>query len=299
MLNYDLFVEKYYPSPAKSQVSDISRFFNRLNKVIPDGDFEEKLKDKEIVCSLFYLQRLNAITRTHYQKIKAYLVNLYDWLGVDGLIPSHEEVIKSGEHICFFKDLNSALSFIDDVGKAKLRDYNPLSDLVTVKTIFILGWTGLTLSEIVGLKKVDLSKNDDGCFVSLPDRKIKIDECYYSIIEALRDLDEYKSLPKGKIKVFKGRKEYMFRPTSGEGEHTTEDLIVQILKRFNRQIPIGCNQNIAFRYIHTNALFIEIYNDKSDAPLIKKIEVITGCSPKQAFSYRTQYLAWLQMVKCR
>lgn len=296
MLNCDAFIEKYYPNAVEARERDIYRFFNRLHEVIDDEAFEIKLKDKAVVCKLFYLQRLSSITRTHYQKIKDYLVNLFDWLNVDGVIPSHGEVIRAGEYICFFRDLDSAMSFIDQVGESRLKNYDPLSDLVTIKTIFILGWYGLSLAEIAGLKKTALFQSGEDCRINLSDRSVEIDRKYYKYIEALRDLREYKSLPNGRIKVFKGGAEYLFRSTA-ENERVNEEHITQILKRFNAQIPFFLKQSIAFRYIHTNALFTEIYKDESDKPLIKKVEDITRCSPKQAFSYRTQYLAWVEMIE--
>lgn len=297
MLECDAFLRSYYPSAVDFQSKDVSRFINRVNEVI-DGDNYEGLKDKATVCKLFYLQRLSSITRTHYQKIKEYLINLYDWLDVAGVIPSHEEVIKAGEYICFFRDLDSALKFIDNVGSLKLKNYNPLEDLVTIKTIYILGWYGLSLSDVAGLKKDDVQrkKNGDG-YIEVPNGKIEIQKEYFDIIEAQKRLISYQSLPNGILRTLKGSEAYLFRTTSEDCEEIKSEHIVQMLKRFNANVPFYLKQNIAFRYIRTNALFVDIYRDTSDKPLIKKVEDATKCSPKQAYSYRTQYLAWVEMIE--
>lgn len=296
MLDCNAFIAKYYPNATETQAMDITRFVNRFEEVTGEKTPQETLTDTTTLCRLFYLQRLSSITRTHYQKIKEYLLNLFDWFDIKGEIPSREDVIKSGEFICFFKDLDSALTFIDKVGDNKLTDYNPNADLVTIKTIFILGWYGLSLAEIAGLKKSAVNEKIDNGYIVLENRTVAIDKRYFENVIALKHLDSYKSLPNGKIKYFKGGEDFMFRSTAGDCEQVKENHLVQMLKRFNSQVPFYLKQNIAFRYIHVNAMFIEIYNDKTDKPLIEKITQVTKCSPKQAYSYKTQYLAWVEMI---
>lgn len=296
MLDCNAFIAKYYPNATEFQSTDITRFINRFNEVVGDNTPETTLTDTGMLCRLFYLQRLSSITRTHYQKIKEYILLLFDWFGVDSAVPSREEVIKSGEFICYFKDLKSAMLFIDEVGESKLPDYNPLADLITIKSLFILGWYGLSLNEISCLKKSAVSMHDKIGYVNLDDRNVEIDESSANVLMSLKYLDSYKSLPNGKMKYFKGGEEFMFRATAGDCEQVKEDHLVQMLKRFNSQVPFYLKQNIAFRYIHVNAMFVEIYDDKTDKPLIDKITQVTKCSPKQAYSYKTQYLAWVEMI---
>lgn len=296
MLDCNAFIAKYYPNATETQAMDITRFIKRFEEVMGDKTPQETLTDTTAICRLFYLQRLSSITRTHYQKIKEYLLNLFDWFEVKSEVPTHDDVIKSGEFICFFKDLDSALTFIDKVGDSKLVDYNPNADLVTIKTIFILGWYGLSLDEIAGLRKSAVNEKVDAGYIVLENRTVAIDKRYFESIIALRYLDSYKSLPNGKVKYFKGSEEFMFRAAAGDCEQLKVDHLVQMLKRFNSQVPFNLKQSIAFRYIHVNAMFVEIYNDKTDKPLIEKITQVTKCSPKQAYSYKTQYLAWVDMI---
>lgn len=304
MLDCNLFIERYYPNANESKISDLKRFINHFEKIIGKKTPQEILSDVETVCRLFYLQDAGAIGRTHYQKIKDYVINLFDWFGVQGEVPSREKVLKSSESTCFFQNLKVALNFIDEVGKRKIVDYSPYTDLVTIKTIFVLGWYGLSRTEIVNLKKSDVSEKNGKGYITLSDRTIEIDKTYFESIISLKYLDGYKSLPEGRYREFKSDEAYMFRLTKVYHSETDEDNgqfkethLVDMLKRFNSQVPFDLNYRIVFRYIHVNALFTVIYKDKSDKSLSKKIIEITHCSEKQAASYKTQYLAWVETLK--
>jgi hypothetical protein len=298
MLDFDAFVSKYYPNANEQRTNDVKRFLTHVTNLLGDSLLVDKLADRNFLCDAFYMQRLNSITRTHYQKIKEYLVNLFDWCGVQGEVPSRENVIEFTHVYAYFRSLESAMQFIDHVGELILADYNPTQDLVVVKAIFILGWYGLSLKEIVALRRACVTECRNGYgIVSIGDEQISIDAESAKVLMYLKYLDCYKSLPNGKIRYFKSCDEYMFRPTAVGCEGMLETYIVQILNRFNTHVPRHLHQNIAFRNIYRNAKFVDISNDNSNTPLLEKIQIYTKCSPKQAFSYRTQYLAWLELIK--
>lgn len=298
MTDFTAFIEKYYANAAESQIADVSRFLNHFNELLKDENPADFLKNKDALCRLFYMQKLGSITRTHYQKIKEYLLKLFDWFDVDGQVPSQTEVIDSGEYICFFRDLDSALAFIDKVGENRLTNYQPLTDLITIKALFVLGWYGFSLREIAELKKsaIVVRNNDSGSVVT-HGKNVVIKGNAFTVLFLLKYLESYKSLPNGRVRTFKDYEEYMFRPTNKSDSPLKEDHLVQMLRRFNAQVPFASRQNIAFRYIHVNAMFVKILEDKSDKPLLDKIINITHCSDKQAYSYRTQYLSWLKLIE--
>lgn len=55
--------------------------------------------------------------------------------------------------------------------------------------------------------------------------------------------------------------------------------------------------SIVFRNLHKNALFIEVYNDTTDKSLINKITSIMGCTLNYAFSYRDQYMKFVEALE--
>lgn len=295
-LDFDTFIGKYYPNASEQRLSDVKRFLTHISELSVDSSLPDKLTDHDFLCNAFYMQRLNSITRTHYQKIKEYLLNLFDWYKIEAKVPTQEEVIEFTQVYAYFRSLESALRFVDHVGELRLANYNSTQDLVIVKSIFILGWYGLSLKEIVALKKVDISKDKNGNgVVHVKDSYITLDSNSFDILMNLKYLDSYKSLPNGTLKILKGCEDYLFRPTTN-CNGLTETLLAQFLKRFNDNVPRHLHQNIAFRNIYRNAKFVDVYNDKSTDSLLQKIEKHTSCSPKQAFSYRTQYLAWVELL---
>lgn len=296
MLDHNSFIKEYYPNATDEQKTDIVRFLSRIDEIAEGDDLQERLSDKTVLCNVFYFQKLSSITRTHYQKIKKYLLNLFDWLNITGSIPSHSEVIEAGKYVCFFRDLDSALAFIDKIGDNKLTNYNPNVDLVTIKSIYVLGWYGLSLDEIIELKKTAVVEQNEGGCVILNERSVFIEKTYFDILFSLKYLDSYKSLPKGKTRYLKGRDEFMFRATIENCEHFGKDSIVQMLQRFNTHIPFYEKQSIAFRYIYTNAMFVKIYEDKTDKSIDEKIINVMNCSSKQMYSYKAQYFIWAKMI---
>lgn len=298
MLNCEEFINKYYPNANNARIMDAKRFLNRVDEVCGEIAPQRRLQDKNAVCQLFYLQQLTFISRTNYQKIKDYVINLFDWLGINGEVPTQREVIDAGECVSYFRGLPEALSFIDAVGQYWLPNYHPLEDLIVVKSIYILGWYGLTLNEIADLKKEDISRQSDGSgLVKIGERQICIDSDAFVFISALKTLESYQSLPNGRIRHLRGDGNNLFRVASYEESEIEATHLVQILKRFNAHVPSHLAQRLAFRTIRVNALFVEIQNDESDEPLLDKVLRITHCSPKQAYSYRTQYLAWIGMIE--
>lgn len=295
-LDFDAFIGKYYPNANEQRLNDIRRFLTHISELSAGSSLADKLADHDFLCNAFYMQRLNSITRTHYQKIKEYLLNLFDWYKIKAEVPTQEEVIEFTQVYAYFRSLESALRFVDHVGELRLANYNPTQDLVIVKSIFILGWYGLSLKEIVALKKADVSKGKDGNgVVRVVDSYVTLDSSSFDVLMNLKYLDNYKSLPNGTLKTLKGCEDYLFRPTTN-CNGLTETLLAQFLKRFNDNVPRHLHQNIAFRNIYRNAKFVDVYNDKSTDSLLQKIEKHTSCSPKQAFSYRTQYLAWVELI---
>ena len=83
MINYEDFVARYYPTANTARQNDIERFLDNLTDIIGETPLKDALKNTQILCSAFYLQKAgNNISRPHYQKIKEYLINLFDFVGV-------------------------------------------------------------------------------------------------------------------------------------------------------------------------------------------------------------------------
>lgn len=299
MINYQDFVARYYPTANTARQDDVARFLDNLKDIIGETPLADALKNAQVLCSAFYLQKAgNNISRPHYQKIKEYLINLFDFVGVEATVPTREEVLASQETICYFRGINELLEFIDKVGASALVNYNPTTDLVRVKSVCVLGWLGFTPDEIADIKVRDLSPIDlSGYKVS---NKSGIYEVYgqpFTALYYLSGLEEYNGLPSGRKVILKGNDEYLFRPTDANCEKLDGGQIIQIIKRFNNCIPHSMKTSIVFRNLHKNALFIEVYNDTSEKSLINKITDIMGCTLNYAFNYRDQYMKFVEALE--
>ncbi|WP_303341532.1 hypothetical protein [uncultured Duncaniella sp.] len=299
MIDYQDFVARYYPSANNARQDDITRFLDNLVEIIGDTPLANALRNTQVLCSAFYLQKIgNNISRPHYQKIKEYLINLFDFVGVDATVPTREEVLASQETICYFRGINELLEFIDKVGSLALTNYNPTADLVRVKSICVLGWLGFTPDEIANIKVRDLSPIDiSGYKVSNKNGTYEVYGQLFAALYYLSGLEEYNGLPSGRRVILKGNDEYLFRPTDANCEKLDGGQIIQIIKRFNHCIPRSIKTSIVFRNLHKNALFLEVYNDATDKSLINKIASIMGCTPNYAFNYRDQYLKFVEALE--
>lgn len=293
MIDSNKFTDKYYPSANAARQNDVSRFIDSFNDLVGTTPIPEALRNKKLLCKSFYLQKTGNISRSHYQKVKEYLHNICDFAGVQGDLPTREEVINSGEVVSYFRSINSLLSFIENIGKDKIIDYNPTQDLIRVKSVCILGWIGLSPVEISDLKRGDLIPIGlNGYKIVTTTGEYEIFGEPFAVLYYLLDLEEYNGLPVGNSRgrkiVLKSNSDYLFKPQGADDDKLNEKQIVQIISRFN--MSINKNTAIVFRNLYKNALFIEIYNDKSDKPLIAKIMDTIGCTYNVALSYREQYL---------
>ncbi len=300
MLDFDVFITRYYPTANESKVNDITRFLNNVVSLLGDKPLEESLKNKTFLCKTFFLQKVGgSVSRPHYQKIKDYILNLLDYCGVQADIPSREDVLASQEVITFVKDLDALLDFIDSVGADKLNGYHPIKDLPYIKSIVILGWYGFDAQEIAEMPKNILSASMNEYYIInpyLPDKsRIEISARAYQIISYLENCSGYRTLPSGKVRNFCGFDEFMFRPLSKGAQAISADSIAQAIKRFNKEIPFTSDFAINFRTLKKNAYFVKVYEDKSDLTVTKKIMKHMGCSLKMAIGFNKQYYKWVEL----
>lgn len=299
MINTSAFIERYYPTANEATQKDILRFFDNLAAITNGKPLTSELLNKDLLCKAFYMQEKgNAISRSHYQKIKSYLLNLFDFLDIHSVsVPTSKEVIDSQDTICYFRGLDELLDFIDNVGKTLSRDYNPNQDLIRIKGVCVLGWLGFTLNEIAMLKTNDLIPiNNNGYRINNKKKSHEIYGKAFWALYHLSSLTSYRSLPSGNL-VILSKDDFLFCPTTRGWGGRDEIQIARIIQPFNLLLSAeNIKPSIVFRNLHKNALFLEIYNDKSDRDLLEKIASAMGCSTKNAFNYKVQYLKFADLL---
>ena len=304
MINQSDFISKYYPAISDVRRKSLENFLDRFDALIEDEgmSLQEALADKNVLCSTFFMARsdVSALSRATYQTVKSYLLNLGDYAGMREVpIPTREEVINSHELIGFFRNITSLLSFIDEVGETCLQNYDPTRDLVRVKAVCVLGWLGFSLSEIAVLKKADLQRKDNDCYIITSSTgRYEVMGKPFTVLYYLCDLEEYYGVPSGKKISLKSNDEYLFRAREPEIEHLSENGLILLIKRFNSSVPSSMRGAIVFRKLRKNALFSEIlYYDPPEEQLIDKIMEIMECGYMSALNYKQQYLRFAAAVK--
>jgi acetolactate synthase regulatory subunit len=76
-----------------------------------------------------------------------------------------------------------------------------------------------------------------------------------------------------------------------ETERTVEERFISMLKRFNRIIN-KTGYAVIFRNLNKNAMFINVYNDKSPTPLQDKISKLYNCTRHTAVALSMEYDKW-------
>lgn len=296
-MDFDAFIAKYYSDANDVKQKDILRFLKNAEMLMGEKTPKETLKDKKFLCSLFFIRKgANNVSRAHYQKIKNYILSLADYYGIEIKIPSMEEVIEHQDITLLFKDLDSVLDFIDEIGRSQMINYNAYTDLAFVKGVVVLSWYGFKPDDIVLLTKSCLV-NDNGTYkVFYPNSSeyIVVSRTAFQTLLSLSTVSQYKGLPSGKVKIFKGNPDLLFRPTIQGIQTIAPQGIIASLYHFNECVPQYKQTLLSFGLLRKNALFVEIYNDKSTIGLKEKIIQHMKCSRALAVGYQRQYLLWVE-----
>ncbi len=293
MFDYSQFISKYYPDASKKQIGEVKGFLTNFFKLLGDNDASATLRNSGFLCKTFYLHDTNSMSRAQYFKIKKNLLNLFDYYGVQSKVPPIDDVIESHDIDCFFKDLDDVLQFVDSVGEARIRSYDPEVDLNHIKSIIILGWYGFSSEEIASLplSNVTMKDNRYGVYHLSTSEFVPIRESDYTILASLGTIEHYRGLPSGKLQIVKGDSSLLIRSVRSDSA-SPQARIFQLLKRFNAATFGG--SKIIFRHLSRNAEFVAIREDKQPITLVNKIIEHTRCNQNQAYTIKRQYALWLK-----
>lgn len=296
MINFEEFVQQYYPNTDNNKQNDLKRFILNVEGLAKNSNIKESLKDSRFVCKTFFMQKGCCISRPHYQKIKKYLTDLSKYLGVDFEIPSRDDVLASQEMLTYFGSIDDVLDFINEMGIKNVPDFDKRIDLVYLKSLVVLGWRGLTANQIVNIKKTDCFLNNNQGYIKGDEFEVLLNKKETEVIAVLINTESYKGYPSGKLIRFKGSESYLFRPTSSSvSAPIEENTLLHALRRFN-----DANDSlrmITFRSLRKNGAFEDVYKDKSEASLYIKIMKRFNCDRIVAIGISREYNRWVELFK--
>lgn len=288
------FLEKYYIGKNSCIVKSAENFIDKLNSITQGKDIARELTEKETMVQAFFFDKETNISRAFYQRIKKHIINLGEYLGVDIAIPTIQDVMNANNTQHYFKNLDSVISFVDEVIGYELPEYNPTADSFYLKSLIILAWFGLSTEEMLKLKKSDVALGGKQCKINThkPVHKyINIPSNLSPILSCLVNNDCYKGLPSGKKIYLNKNSEFLFSQKKNTNSVNPELALRQIIKRFNN-LASRYNTNISLTTLRKNGAFVDVYNDNSNESLSTKIKNRFGCDRFQSLTLTEQFLSW-------
>lgn len=280
-------------SLPESERQWVDAFYNTVDEAFgEEQDFENLHK----VCRLFYGRETSKLSKAQYYRKRKLVIKLYDWLEEQGAV-SHDfvrtihdlkmkDVLSESElRLHYFKNLNEALNFITRVGMSKgLGEYD---DLLFIKSIVILAWYQVSVTEMVGLHKSDLIQQTNEVVVG--NKKIQIKNEYFAILRRFAELDMHKGFPSHKMQVYASSK---FLMRTAKNSEVCPNNIAKTLSRFNA-VAIDHGKELSILSLRRNGVFSQVYDsmseDKSVGVLIKEI---CQCDTAFSYGYKEFYEKW-------
>ena len=255
------------------------------------GNSDAQLHNIDKVCALFYGYG-NGLSKAQYYRKRKLVLMLYSWLLENGRIDREtyekvatlrlEDVVRAEElNRYYFKSLDSALGFVSVV--ARVNGLSPDDDLLNIKSLVILLWHGVDLSDIINIKKKDVSETG----VVIGGNIVAIDEKYSSILAEFATTDIHNGFPSGKTQDYLPSS-YLFR--SSKTAQMSTNNINCMLRRFNEE---------AKRYGHVlsvvalkqNGAFCRVKESGEDVK--SKLSEILRCNHRaELYGYVHLYQGW-------
>lgn len=290
-MDTDVIFNNAFQFSNKDEALDFRRWLSTVNEIIAGADLSAALKDPKFLCKMFYAQKTSGVSRTRYQEIKKHIFELQKSLNLPPFVPVREDVLKSQELTCYFKDLDAIIDFINKTGELNLKDYYSNLDLLNIKSIVILGWYGFSLKEISIALKSSIYSENANYYIKKGENCVQINEIAYDILMRFAASLNHRGLPSGRTQIYKSDDRYLFRSID-ERELVNENNLVNVLKRFNQVIEKD-GFAIVFRNLRKNALFAEIYNDTAQGKTAEKIMNRLKCDKQTAYGIEKEYTQWV------
>lgn len=294
-MNFDLFYERCQQLPENDR-RWAGVFFETVNETFDEDN--KQFDNRGMICKLFYGKGKSVSKAQYYRKRK--LVRMfYEWLYEQGLVSRDtlEEVcsLRLGDVVTdyelthyYFKDLDGALDFVRTVGLSKgLGDYD---DLLNIKSIVILSWYQIELSQLQELHKSALQPETHTVLVG--EKQIQLTIEHFNILKRFAELDVHQGFPSQKQQV------YMTSPflmRSAKQISLNPNNIQKAIQRFN-SIAVEHGKELSILNLRRNGIFSQVYASGDDKTANTLIQELTGCDTAFAFGYKEFYERWKRLI---
>lgn len=265
-----------------------------LDSMTTREDYVELLNNLGIRrASVFSLYKSNILAYLRYMEsygvISKEQIETFKSLTSRDIAPIDKKTVSGDEKIGYHRDINALRDAIHDTIRVGAKEDASLYDLHA--SICYLAWYGLSIDQILNLKKADVLA--DG--ILLDGKKIEMAPCAYLTLNSYRDAEGFNQRARGVILHKYKWSEYLLR--SEQSAQFNLRSLRMALRRFN-EICEG-QYSLTYDVIHRSGVFYRAYVaelngisvDPSDAEAVSR----TFCEDLSQPSKRQR---WLQDYAC-
>ena len=259
---------------------------------------EPNFQDVGIICRLFY-GKGKSVSKAQYYRKRKFVYLFYEWLCEQGVVQQEtlDQVyaLRIGDVVTdyelthyYFENLDDALDFVRTVGMSQgLGDYD---DLLNIKSIVILSWYQVELSQLQELHKSAL--HPETHTVSVGEKQIQLTIEHFNILKRFAELDVHQGFPSQKQQA------YMTSPflmRSAKQITLNPNNMQKAIQRFN-SIAVEHGKELSILNLRRNGLFSQVYASGDDKTANTLIQELTGCDTAFAFGYKEFYERWKRLI---
>lgn len=297
-------------SLPKSKKAGLKTFKDDIETIFDDVKSDQYKQEHKIVRLFTGAFKGVGVSRSQYFSRKPLVRMFYDWLYQQGVVPKEtveyvygltpEDILASRDLTKFyFKNLGDALNAIEF--PAQMYACKDEDSLLCIKSIVILLWHGVPVSQMISIKKEDLDfESKTVCIRNAEDtvKNIQLEEQYFQIICDYSRIDGHKAFPSGLKHLYMQPSMYLFRAyrTNRKRENLCEADISAMIQRFNELCGARVGKKFGVKELRNNGMMYDLYCRKIET----QTDRIKYLQKEYSFSYTTArslnflYEVWIQ-----
>ena len=259
---------------------------------------EPNFKDVGLICRLFY-GKGKSVSKAQYYRKRKFVYLFYEWLCEQGVVQQEtlDQVyaLRIGDVVTdyelthyYFENLDGALDFVRAVGMSQdLGDYD---DLLNIKSIIILSWYQVELSQLQELHKSALQPETHTVLVG--EKQIQLTIEHFNILKRFAELDVHKGFPSQKQQIYLSSP---FLMRSAKQISLSPNNIQKAIQRFN-SVAVEYGKELSILNLRRNGIFSRVYAAGDEKTANTLIQELTGCDTAFAFGYKEFYERWKRLI---
>lgn len=294
-MNFNAFYERCQQLPENDK-----KWADTFCETVADvfGGDDPNFEDIGLICRLFY-GKGKSVSKAQYYRKRKFVYLLYEWLYRQGVV-RHDTLdrvysLRLGDVVTdyelthyYFENLDGALDFVRAVGISQgLGDYD---DLLNIKSIVILSWYQVELSQLQELHKSALQPETHTVLVD--EKQIQLTIEHFNILKRFAELDVHRGFPSQKQQI------YMSSPfllRSAKQMSLSPNNIQKAIQRFN-SVAVEHGKELSILNLRRNGIFGQVYAAGDEKTANTLIQELTGCDTAFAFGYKEFYERWKHLM---